>query len=101
MLIKYSAESGLWTGIQQTFDGMHPCPLCLAIQRAQQADHPTDQLASTTPEVRLLASTPAGQDFVPAADLMGDFFFACTVTLGTHRNRPPVPPPRSINSCIS
>ena len=101
MLVKYSAASGLREGLKQTFDGMHPCPLCLAIQRAQQADHPTDQLASNTPESRLLAASPPAQDLVSGADLLVGFFSVRFVSLGTHRNRPPVPPPRSINSCIS
>jgi hypothetical protein len=40
MLVSYSAEEGLLEGARQTFDGNHPCGLCLAIAEAkkQEAD---------------------------------------------------------------
>ncbi len=38
MLISYSAEEGLIKGARQTFDGDHPCDLCVAITDAKQQD---------------------------------------------------------------
>ena len=95
MLVKYTAASGLREGLIQTFDGMHPCPLCLAIQRAQQADHPTDQLAATTPESRLLATTPVALDLGPEPEPMDSSGAKHAIRLASQRDPPPVPPPRS------
>lgn len=68
MLVKYSAESGLWVGLQQTFDGEHPCPLCCAIKKAQGQGAAADHLTAAQPETRLLAtSTLSGRiDRAPA-----------------------------------
>lgn len=38
MIISYSAESGWIEGARQTFDGEHPCDLCVAIADAKQKD---------------------------------------------------------------
>lgn len=38
MIISYSAESGWIEGARQTFDGEHPCQLCVAIADAKQKD---------------------------------------------------------------
>lgn len=39
MTLKYSLQSGsLSQGLEQTFDGDHPCPLCKAVQRGVQGE---------------------------------------------------------------
>lgn len=94
MLVKYSSTSGLWVGLQQTFDGDHPCPLCLAIRRAQQNRQAPDQLTSTAPEARLLATTPATPERDLGMDPTGESLLDPTFRVASHRDQPPVPPPR-------
>lgn len=38
MLRDYTAEKGLVTGISETFDGDHPCPLCTQIWEGKQEE---------------------------------------------------------------
>jgi hypothetical protein len=38
MLVKYSEAEGMEGGIAKTFDGNHPCSLCLSIVQAKQAE---------------------------------------------------------------
>ncbi len=42
MVVTYSAEKGIATGIRETFDGAHPCDMCLAIAR-QKKEKPARQ----------------------------------------------------------
>ena len=95
MLVKYSAASGLWVGLQQTFDGEHPCPLCCAIKKAQGQGSAAENLTPAQPETRLLAtSTLSGRiDRTPAPAWRH-------ATAHVHHperalDPPPLPPPRS------
>jgi hypothetical protein len=38
MLVKYSEAEGVEVGISKTFDGKHPCSLCLSIAKKQQTE---------------------------------------------------------------
>jgi hypothetical protein len=38
MIVQYSQQSGLIAGLSQTFDGMHPCPICKAIQKGKKQE---------------------------------------------------------------
>jgi hypothetical protein len=38
MLVKYSAAEGVEVGISKTFDGKHPCDLCLSIAKTKQTE---------------------------------------------------------------
>ncbi len=39
MLVTYTAQEGsLLTGMSQTFDAAHPCPLCCAIKKGRQSE---------------------------------------------------------------
>ncbi|MEP4079374.1 hypothetical protein [Haloferula sp.] len=38
MIVEYSGEKGLVQGAIQTFDGEHPCDLCLSITEAKKGD---------------------------------------------------------------
>ena len=42
MLVTYSAEDGWIEGARRTFDGEHPCDLCVAIADAKQQDNRHD-----------------------------------------------------------
>jgi hypothetical protein len=80
--------SGAW---ERTFDGQHPCALCLAIQEGRAAE----KAAEETMPVRKLEWVPAGGALVPLtlpAPATARYFFHSPVTLGAEP--PPVPPPR-------
>ena len=38
MLVKYSESDGMEVGISKTFDGKHPCDLCLSIAKTKQTE---------------------------------------------------------------
>ena len=38
MLVKYSEAEGVEVGITKTFDGKHPCDLCLSIAKNKQTE---------------------------------------------------------------
>jgi hypothetical protein len=38
MMVKYSQHAGLISGISQTLDGEHPCPICKAIQDGKKQE---------------------------------------------------------------
>lgn len=41
MLVDYSQQDGLLAGARKTFDGEHPCELCLAIQQEREEPRET------------------------------------------------------------
>ena len=95
-MITYSARSGLQTGLRQTFDGEHPCPLCLTVQEAT-ADH-HERAAWTAPSrpVRLLAVPVASAEAPPRLFM---FQSACLITSrlsGCWPDPPPLPPPKPL-----
>lgn len=91
MMVKYSARAGLWVGLQETFDGEHPCPLCLALKKAQAKKAPADQLAVSALESRLLASAPESARLVhrPRLFVMGG---SGDLLRHTRANEPPPTP---------
>ncbi|TLD69185.1 hypothetical protein FEM03_18980 [Phragmitibacter flavus] len=48
MLHTYSQNQSMVDAVKDTFDGKHPCPMCLKIQQSQTAES-EQQPASTTP----------------------------------------------------
>lgn len=41
MAVSYSMEKGMVTGITETFDGEHPCPLCKMVDAGLKSDQST------------------------------------------------------------
>lgn len=103
MLISYSAEEGWIEGARQTFDGEHPCDLCVAIANAKEQDIHSDAPAKpqrSVDSVLELKPCPLATPLVlaepPALDLMAlgrtrpDSGTPCLPT------PPDSPPPRSV-----
>jgi len=94
MLVDFSASMPLREAFSRTFDGRHPCRICLAIQKARQAE---ERSAPTIRESRLrwefdLPVTPSIHLLTPVADLS-------VPTFGGYAGRvvaPPKPRPRFI-----
>jgi hypothetical protein len=98
MVVEYSQKAGLQEGVSQTFDGDHPCPLCLKVQTAKKEEQKAPAtvvdakkksdpfslgLAVVLPfHVRNTLSWPRAGDLHNAA----------------RSDRPPVPPPPSFLS---
>src|ERR1700730_16190061 len=56
MLVKYSESEGVEVGISKTFDGKHPCSLCLSIAKNKQTEKKqSSQLAAA--KIYLIAHT--------------------------------------------
>jgi hypothetical protein len=96
MLVTYTARSGIETGIRETFDGDHPCPMCTAIKVAKEHEQGTHHLSALSPPLQWLAvPCPAMAQIIQAlcpVDFPGDE----NNPSSTERHRPPVPPPRSM-----
>lgn len=94
MLVTYMAQEGsLLTGVSQTFDNEHPCPLCLAIKKGKQSEKKETRQADFKQKIDLALTYPARLVLTPPAptlSLMPDFPHAIA-----RRIRPPRPPPRS------
>ena len=96
MIVDFSQHDSLGTAIAKTFDGKHPCPMCLKIrqgmhqQKQQQQKEPwlkTEKLPEVVWQLRCLTAPPVPtaphheQPTVPV--LLTDF-----------SEPPPTPPPR-------
>src|ERR1700722_4190345 len=54
MLVKYSEADGVEVGISKTFDGKHPCDLCLSITKKKQTEN-KESLQLDAAKIYLLA----------------------------------------------
>lgn len=90
MVIDYSKTEGVDAGIAKTFDGKHPCPLCLSIAKNKEKEG--KQTTNVSPAKIYLVYQAPGLALMPPAA-----FWELEVALyqlnGTTL-RPSVPPPR-------
>lgn len=94
MLISYSARSGIETGIRETFDGDHPCPMCTAIKTAKERENPSQHLDALTSLTRLIAIAPPVTRIEPPARALAHNLAGPPPAITLFPERPPVPPPR-------
>jgi hypothetical protein len=90
MLASNSQKECLSDAVSQTFDGRHPCPICLRIAKARQAEQKSD--VQTAPK-NLEFSHEVAAFFVSAPDqfhVLGLRDASAAVVMHT----PPTPPPR-------
>lgn len=90
MLVKYSAQTSITEAFAKTFDGNHPCSLCLAVHKAKGADRKAElqPLASKFNLFIVRASLP----FIPVARAI--HYFPERGKVCARSDSPPVPPPR-------
>ena len=91
MLVKYSESEGVEAGISKTFDGKHPCDLCLSIAKNKQTEKKqSSQFAAA--KIYLIAHAQR-------CTLQPPRYFWCLKTpiasLSSCDGGPPVPPPRA------
>jgi hypothetical protein len=90
MVIDCSKSEGVETGITKTFDGKHPCQLCLSIAKNKEKEG--KQTASLNlAKLYLLYQAPQWALTPPTA--FGELEVSLYLLNGTTL-RPPVPPPR-------
>lgn len=100
MLVQYSSSEGVSEGISKTFDGEHPCSLCLAIKEVKE--HQTEkqplQAASEKLSLKELAlpqcitlRDPTSRPAVIAR------FLEPAESSRSRADSPPIPPPRFLS----
>jgi hypothetical protein len=102
MAVTYTAESGMVEGLKETFDGEHPCPLCVAIAAAEGKESEPGEPGAPLPQSieRLAkqviwlaeASTPLMLEVVEGVVVLPEV----VERSGRGGEMPPVPPPRGL-----
>jgi hypothetical protein len=90
MLVKYSETEGVGAGFSKTFEGKHPCSLCLSIAKSKETEKKQSSQAAAAeiylvPPAQCWTLRPPHHFWyleIPIASL-----FSCV-------SGPPVPPPR-------
>ena len=103
MLIVRSQQQG-WSGaVSSTFDGRHPCSMCMAIQSLKQSENRVDAATPTKGDPAGLAKQVKKSDLVPPCArfsgeqaILGEALtFASTPALPAGMKlEPELPPPR-------
>jgi hypothetical protein len=89
MLVKYSAAEGVEVGISKTFDGKHPCDLCLSIAKTKQ----TEKKESSQVGAKIYLLAP-GLRLTLRPPLHSWRLAETSASLLDCDSSPPVPPPR-------
>jgi hypothetical protein len=102
MAVSYSARDGIAEGLSRTFDGEHPCPLCLAIAAAErEGGEEGDNDLPVPTALEKLVKDPMSlvEDAVPELPRMDNRSERMPVCAspsgGRGTDRPFVPPPRA------
>jgi hypothetical protein len=92
MLARFAQSMPLAQAVIFTFDGKHPCQLCLAVQKGQQAEQKESKLKA--PE-QLLLFLDLQLVALPSPPPPGRLVWVLD-SAHTHLERPPHPPPRAV-----
>ena len=101
MLADYTRASGSWlTGVEQTFDGEHPCSLCreIAVAKGQEKSRPepSSPVANQKFKAGKTDGVLAENGFQPRLAVGSVRWFASAFVVPIPCGEPPpVPPPRS------
>lgn len=95
MFVGFSQEMSLGQAVAQTFDGQHPCSLCLAIRHARHSSEPSSPLVSQV-ELRLECDLPS-EASVLILPLPTPPSVAWRFHLPSRNDDPPTPPPRAFH----
>jgi hypothetical protein len=101
MLVSYSQEGTVAQAVENTFDGKHPCPLCLAIRQAEETQQERSRPARLPSGCELLKICKELIPLellspVPPVAEMQSLSPPCGLDASARRCavQPPVPPPR-------
>ena len=91
MLVKYSQAEGVQVGISKTFDGKHPCDLCVSIAKNTQTEKKQGSQLDAA-KIDLVAHAQGWTLQPPGSSWR---LRTTIVSLLGHDRSPPVPPPRA------
>jgi hypothetical protein len=91
MLVKYSHAEGVQVGISKTFDGKHPCDLCVRIAKNTQTEKKQGSQLDAA-KIYLVAHAQGWTLQPPRSSWR---LRTIIVSLLGHDRSPPVPPPRA------
>jgi len=92
MVVSYSQQCGVMTGLAQTFDGDHPCPICKAIQDGKKQEQKKAPVLTTELKKDYLAAWNQFQICQQWSEAVYPAFAEQLLGIATE---PAVPPPRS------
>ena len=91
MLVKYSQHEALGVAVKKTFDGEHPCGLCLLVKRGWSEEKKNDAPSLAKHLDAVLARQPA----IVLLPVWTADFPALVTWAEVWSERPPAPPPRA------
>ena len=99
MAVDYSRACGVAHGLSRTFDGAHPCPLCVEVKQGRQAEQKQmpKEIDIKLAKIELLApeSVNVAGVFRSASQVE---WFSVSFRPVSRAVSPPTPPPRSLLS---
>jgi len=91
MFVTYSRTAPVCEALIKTFDGRHPCGLCVFVAGGKKADDQKPQQVVNTPQLDLFLDTPAPIVLLETDAPPASSFQECWEP---RAERPPSPPPR-------
>jgi hypothetical protein len=92
MIVRYSQSTSLKLAIIQTFDGQHPCDICLFVADGMQSEkQQADQEKFTVQKFEFVIGPALAFWFKPSDDVSPE---SIPGTLTGRQDEPPSPPPR-------
>ena len=92
MLVSYSRHSSFSEALSKTFDGKHPCSLCIAVQKGRAGEKEQDQQPVKSDLKLFLAGVT--QSMVIEVPFHFTRLHSGDVRAEARRDDPPKPPPR-------
>ena len=95
MIVAYSIQEGsLLTGMSQTFDNEHPCPLCRAIKDGKQSEKKDTKQADQKKKIDFTLLAASSIRLSPPAPRLTLARKDVDESGSQFSHRPPYPPPR-------
>lgn len=95
MLISNLAENSVVEAVEKTFDGEHPCPLCLAVKEGQQKEKDDSKPAAAKSVKKFEAVLSSENRLVPPSGLEMSFA-VYSAKNALHVEETAKPPPRAV-----
>lgn len=95
MAFDYGARYGLAAGLERTFDGKHPCPLCKQIAKARQSDEENKAAITISPVKFFCVVAPETKKPFASQPLDEITYFVVPGLFVVRAEPPCLPPPRA------
>ena len=93
MLLSYAGEGTMIEAVTKTFDGEHPCPLCLAVKEGQK-DEKNDPAGGPAKSLKKFEAVLVAQIRLVAPPALERHFLPLISRFEPRRGETPLPPPR-------